>query len=308
MNENIVTGKKYRILVDELSNLWDRISFWTKASDVEFDDGTVLESKMNDVASKADTADSKARTAQEEAAEAHTRANTAYTNADTAQALASNAWQLAENADAKAISVQSTVNNITQGVTRTVPIDHAFKNPSGGFGVGNNESYGHVKLTDEYNDNLGASSGYASTPKAAYGILTQLTATSDSGIHVFDFAWKDGKYGYNIGGTFHPFNSLEGGCSVAGKGEQKTSTFSQVSVTSGDWYLVIDSGQALETGDSKITGITVSYTGSQLYHVGSSSIECKVRFIIGKASDSKITFNRSYNEAYYAYIVVKLGA
>lgn len=41
--ENIATGKKYRILVDAVNDIWDRISFWTKASDVEFNDGSNLE-------------------------------------------------------------------------------------------------------------------------------------------------------------------------------------------------------------------------------------------------------------------------
>lgn len=46
MTENLVTGKKYRVLTDEKTDQWDRISFWTKASDVEFDDGKNLEEKM----------------------------------------------------------------------------------------------------------------------------------------------------------------------------------------------------------------------------------------------------------------------
>ena len=40
MTENKVTGKKYRILTDAVNDIWDRISFWTKASDIEYDDGT----------------------------------------------------------------------------------------------------------------------------------------------------------------------------------------------------------------------------------------------------------------------------
>lgn len=40
MTENKVTGKKYRILTDAVNDIWDRISFWTKASDIEYNDGT----------------------------------------------------------------------------------------------------------------------------------------------------------------------------------------------------------------------------------------------------------------------------
>lgn len=47
VNEQIVTGRKFRKLVDEASKLWQRISFWTKASDVEFDDGNNLEEKFD---------------------------------------------------------------------------------------------------------------------------------------------------------------------------------------------------------------------------------------------------------------------
>lgn len=43
MTENIVTGKKYRILTDAANDIWDRISFWAKASDVQYDDNTTAE-------------------------------------------------------------------------------------------------------------------------------------------------------------------------------------------------------------------------------------------------------------------------
>lgn len=46
VNEQIVTGRKFRKLLDEATKLWQRISFWTKATDVEFDDGQTAESKM----------------------------------------------------------------------------------------------------------------------------------------------------------------------------------------------------------------------------------------------------------------------
>ena len=46
VNEVIVTGRKFRKLLDEATRLWQRISFWTKASDVEFDDGKTAEEKV----------------------------------------------------------------------------------------------------------------------------------------------------------------------------------------------------------------------------------------------------------------------
>lgn len=46
VNEQIVTGRKFRKLIDEATKLWQRISFWTKSSDVEFDDGENAETKV----------------------------------------------------------------------------------------------------------------------------------------------------------------------------------------------------------------------------------------------------------------------
>ena len=49
INEQIVTGRKFRKLIDEASRLWLRISFWTKACDVEFDDGETAETKFSNM-------------------------------------------------------------------------------------------------------------------------------------------------------------------------------------------------------------------------------------------------------------------
>ncbi len=46
VNETIVTGRKWRRCIDVANKLWQRISYWTKASDVEFDDGQTAENKM----------------------------------------------------------------------------------------------------------------------------------------------------------------------------------------------------------------------------------------------------------------------
>ena len=49
MADRIVTGRKYRIKAAE--NIWDLISFWTKASDVEMNDGTNLENSFSNLKS-----------------------------------------------------------------------------------------------------------------------------------------------------------------------------------------------------------------------------------------------------------------
>lgn len=49
INEKIVTGRKFRRLIDKDSKLWQLISWWTKASDVEFDDGKTAEQKLGNI-------------------------------------------------------------------------------------------------------------------------------------------------------------------------------------------------------------------------------------------------------------------
>lgn len=46
VNETIVTGRKFRKCIDAASKAWQRISFWTKSSDVEFEDGKNAETKL----------------------------------------------------------------------------------------------------------------------------------------------------------------------------------------------------------------------------------------------------------------------
>ena len=43
MTETIRKHKAYRLCTDAANALWDRISFWTHGSDVEFDDGSTAE-------------------------------------------------------------------------------------------------------------------------------------------------------------------------------------------------------------------------------------------------------------------------
>lgn len=45
-DENIITGKKYKVLQN---GIWNIFSYFTKASDVEFDDGMNAEEKILDI-------------------------------------------------------------------------------------------------------------------------------------------------------------------------------------------------------------------------------------------------------------------
>lgn len=53
VNERIVTGYCHRVLKDVVNALWERISYWTKASDVEIDvdqsTSTDLQTFYNDI-------------------------------------------------------------------------------------------------------------------------------------------------------------------------------------------------------------------------------------------------------------------
>ena len=58
IKETIVTGRKFRKCIDEINRIWQRISFWTKACDVEFDDGKTAEEKLGKINSITDSLDS----------------------------------------------------------------------------------------------------------------------------------------------------------------------------------------------------------------------------------------------------------
>ena len=46
INEQIVKGRKFRKCINVVNKVWQRISFWTDASDVEFADGETAEDKV----------------------------------------------------------------------------------------------------------------------------------------------------------------------------------------------------------------------------------------------------------------------
>ncbi len=51
VEETIITGRKYRVW-DGINYIWKRLSYWTKASDVEFEDGLNGEDKINTLIKK----------------------------------------------------------------------------------------------------------------------------------------------------------------------------------------------------------------------------------------------------------------
>lgn len=53
--ENIVSGKKYRILTDAVNKVYDRISFWTKSSDVYNNNDQNLETTCGSITGISDS-------------------------------------------------------------------------------------------------------------------------------------------------------------------------------------------------------------------------------------------------------------
>ena len=55
INEQIVTGRKFRRLKNEETKLWERLSIWKKAVDVEFNDGNNAETKVGAISGITDS-------------------------------------------------------------------------------------------------------------------------------------------------------------------------------------------------------------------------------------------------------------
>ncbi len=49
MQENIVTGKHYRVMTDLVYKVWTRYSFWKLAKDVSFNNGKNLEDTCGNI-------------------------------------------------------------------------------------------------------------------------------------------------------------------------------------------------------------------------------------------------------------------
>lgn len=49
LNEKIITGRRFR---QKINDMWVRFSFWTKAADVEFEDGKNAQQKVDGISSQ----------------------------------------------------------------------------------------------------------------------------------------------------------------------------------------------------------------------------------------------------------------
>lgn len=173
MVENLVSGKKYRILVDAANDVWDRISFWTKASDVYYDDGTTVEVNKPNAMLKRNTFYSVGSVTYENSAPSWVmlKCTTAGTTASTVPSTYST------------ISSPGTI--ITDGTARFTVYD---VRPS---------------------STLSTSSYQIPTMSLVNNLSSELTANGTK----FYFDYQNGKYGYNTSSTrgtstFSPFGNV----------------------------------------------------------------------------------------------------
>ena len=170
MTENIVTGKKYRILTDAANDIWDRISFWSKASDVQYDDNTTAEANK---------------------AVAILKRSASYTVGAVAYEPSAPSWVLLRctKAGTTAAVIPSTYSTISS--------------------VGTVITDGTARFTvyDVRPSSTLSSSGYQIPAMSLVnGLNSELTANGNK----FYFDYQNGKYGYNTSSsrgssTFVPF-------------------------------------------------------------------------------------------------------
>ena len=226
MTENLVSGKKYRILTNAANDVWDRISFWTKASDVYYNDNTTAEANKP---------------------AAMLKRSTAYTVGTIAFETTAPSWVLLRctTAGTTAASVPSTYSTISSvGATIT---DGTAK-----FAV-----YDARPTTT-----LSTSAYQIPAMSLVNSLNAELTANSKK----FYFDYQNSKYGYNTdsargASTFVPFGGsgiLVNGCSYCTSGYAVAYTYFSDSETA----FRKTGGGAFSTVTHESDGISILYTHS----------------------------------------------
>lgn len=236
MTENLVTGKKYRILTDAVNDVWDRISFWAKASDVYFDDNTTAEAnKPVDILKR----------------------STAYTVGTVAYEGTAPSWVMLKctTAGTTADTVPSTYSTIST--------------------VGSVITDGTAKFTvydARPTTTLSTSACQIPAMSLVNGLNTQLTANGNQ--FYFDYDSSSQSYGYKLGssGTFVPFGGtsnipLVGYVFMIGAGA--SSQYAQVALTNG--RATVSSGNIgttylINIKDCGYTNMSITFTGSTTFH------------------------------------------
>lgn len=99
VNETIVTGRKFRKLIDAATRQWQRISFWHKASDCEFDDGKTAEEKLGAINGITDAL--------------NTNRSDITLSAKAGKSLQDQFTQLSTNTNNQITQISNSVNNVS---------------------------------------------------------------------------------------------------------------------------------------------------------------------------------------------------
>lgn len=160
INEQTVTGRKFRKLVDESAKLWQRISFWTKAVDIEFNDGKTGETKLGAIDGITDSlASTSSRIAASAKAVNSLNSNLAQTSAKlggcTLQQSGSDFYIVGADSVRKKLGDPDIQGSI---ITRSVNMTGGWNNCTGTLPkiAGYKLLYGFVQCYNIYTDHYGA--------------------------------------------------------------------------------------------------------------------------------------------------------
>ena len=265
MTENLVSGKKYRILTDAVNDVWDRISFWTKASDVYYNDNTTAEANKPTNVLKRSTAYSVGTIAYCASAPSWVmlRCTTAGTTAEIVPTTYS--------------TITSVGTVITDGTARFTVYD---ARPS---------------------STLSSSSYQIPTMNLVNNLNSELTANGNK----FYFAYNSstGKYGYRLNGsgTFVPFGGTGGATKTytgisnftLNKGTSQSfscsslSSISCINIGSATWNreytnVVFVPNMAGSTVESSGVNLHVTSVSGNTFTIenGSGSINCAIKNVV----------------------------
>lgn len=171
MTERTVTGRFYRVLIDKVNDIWERQSFWKKASDIEFDDGSNLENNRP---------------------VGLLRRNTLYEEGAVAYISSAPSW-------VRLVCTRGGTTNKT-----VVPINYSTITSVGDVVDDGSARFCAYSVKPESTLSSENDDKIIPSMSLVYKVNSQLTANGKR----FYFAYKDGKYGFTLDGdgeSFVPF-------------------------------------------------------------------------------------------------------
>lgn len=120
INEQILTGRKWRRLIDKDAGLWQRISYWTHSSDVEFNDGKNAETKVGAIDGITDSlvsTSSNIAASAKALSQVNNNLANSFKGIDTTKqlkALSSGSWTATENCYAFMYATSSSAGYLVQ--------------------------------------------------------------------------------------------------------------------------------------------------------------------------------------------------